>query len=198
MMVLSFLLACNPLSKETTLPLEKTIIIQPFADLPKASLIHAEKEIKKFHSSVIVAPPIDLPKEALNPAKTRHRADLLIHSMGAQTPPGYVTMGLTSKDISTTKGKIADWGVMGLGLCPGNACVVSTFRLRGKNRMEKLAKITVHELGHTYGLPHCPAEKCLMRDQKGKDRLNESDRFCPKCKSHLAQAGWKMEKVFYF
>lgn len=31
-----------------------------------------------------------------------------------------------------------DWGVFGLGFRPGNSCLVSNYRLKGKNRMAKL------------------------------------------------------------
>jgi archaemetzincin len=41
-------------------------------------------------------------------------------------------LGITDKDISSTKGVHADWGVMGLGFCPGSACVISSFRVKNK------------------------------------------------------------------
>ena len=56
-------------------------------------------------------------------------------------------IGLTSKDISVTKGNIADYGVMGLGYRPGNACVASNFRL-SKSGESQFYKIALHELGH--------------------------------------------------
>ncbi|MEM7038651.1 MAG: hypothetical protein AAF570_16820, partial [Bacteroidota bacterium] len=82
-------------------------------------------------------------------------------------------MGLTHKDISTTKGKYKDWGILGLGQLPGPSCVVSTFRLGRKARnkrhiRQRLARVARHELGHNLGLPHCPAEACFMRDAEGK------------------------------
>ena len=99
------------------------------------------------------------------------------------------TIGLTNKDISTTKGKFKDWGVMGLGFCPGKACVVSTFRLSKKETLDQLYKISVHELGHTHGLPHCTTKTCFMRDAEGKNPLKEETNFCPKCKLFLQTKG---------
>jgi len=101
-------------------------------------------------------------------------------------------LGLTSKDISTTKGNTKDFGIMGLGFCPGTACVVSTYRLRGKNRMEKFRKVTLHELAHTEGLSHCPDPHCYMRDAKGKDYLDEEIDFCEGCKKKLLEKGWRL------
>jgi len=51
------------------------------------------------------------------------------------------------------------------------AAVISTVRLRQEfyglleNKqvfLERVTKGAVHELGHTYGLPHCPNTKCVM------------------------------------
>lgn len=81
---------------------------------------------------------------------------------------------------------------MGLGYMPGNACVISTFRLKGNNQAEKLYKVAIHELGHTQGLPHCPDKSCFMRDAEGKDHLNEEVHFCPKCKAYLIKRGWNL------
>ena len=94
-------------------------------------------------------------------------------------------IGITSKDVSTTMGKHADWGVFGLGELGGDACVVSTFRIGdGKRRLEKVA---VHEVGHTLGLPHCPTKRCVMNDALGKVKtVDQSDgHLCRNCRGNL-------------
>jgi archaemetzincin len=165
------------------------IAIQPFADIPKENVDYVAYYLKKMYANVVINAPIKLPKNSLNQAKTRHRADSLIRFLSAQTKPGYLTIGLTTRDISTTK-NTPDWGIMGLGFCPGKSCIASSFRLHGKNKMEKLFKVAIHELGHTQGLKHCPVNDCLMHDAEGKDRLNQEKEFCKKCKSVLINAGW--------
>jgi archaemetzincin len=166
-----------------------TIAIQPFVDIPKENVDYVAYYLKKMYANVIINKPIEFPKNSLNQAKTRHRADSLIRFLSAQTKPGYLTIGLTKGDISTTK-NTPDWGIMGLGFCPGNSCIASSFRLKGKNKMEKLFKVAIHELGHTQGLKHCPVNDCLMRDAEGKDHLDEEREFCKKCKEVLINAGW--------
>ncbi len=79
---------------------------------------------------------------------------------------------------------------MGLGYCPGNACVVSTFRLDKDNLSNQFYKVAIHELGHTQGLPHCTAKTCLMRDAEGKNNLDNEFDFCEKCKKLLKAKGW--------
>jgi archaemetzincin len=120
---------------------------------------------------------------------------VLLGGIRRQSKVNDVTIGLTTKDISTTKGDKLDWGIMGLGYCPGNACVASSFRLKGINKLEKLFKVSIHELGHTFGLNHCQIGNCLMRNAEGKDHLNEMLDFCRACKQQLENVGWVFTKV---
>jgi len=184
-------------AKENSESLDKkeklTIFIQPYNDLSNSSVAFVAAELKKIYSGkIIINPSIPLPKAALNNTKTRYRADSLIKFLSRNTKEGYLTIGLTGKDISTTKDNYPDWGIMGLGYCPGRSCVASTFRLKGENKQEKLFKVAIHELGHTQGLEHCPEKTCLMRDAEGKDRLNEEKEFCQRCKPVLIKAGWEL------
>lgn len=170
-----------------------TVIIQPFDDFPAASTLFIANELTKIFPETVISKPVNFPSDALNQTKTRYRADSLIRFLAANTTEGTHTLGITDKDISTTKGKFPDWGVMGLGYCPGKSCIASSFRLKGKNRLEKLYKVAIHELGHTMGLSHCPEKTCFMRDAEGKDHLDEEKEFCPKCKAILTKAGWTLK-----
>ena len=87
---------------------------------------------------------------------------------------------------------MADFGVMGLGYRPGNACVASTFRLNAENKSEQFYKVAIHELGHTQGLKHCPDKTCFMRDAEGKNPTNEEKDFCQNCKKVLRSKHWKI------
>jgi len=155
-----------------------SIIIQPFDGMPESTVALVAEKLKEIYSGdVIIKNSITLPEKALNQARTRYRADSLIRYLGNFVKDGQLIIGLSNKDISTTKGKDSDWGVMGLGFCPGKSCIASSFRLKGKNRDEKLFKDAIHELGHTQGLAqwntkHCLEKECLMRDAEGKDYLD--------------------------
>ncbi len=172
---------------------ELIISIQPFSDISQDKVNYVVNELKKVYSKVEVKQPIPLPGYCKNYDKSRYRADSLIRYLKNRTKEGYLTIGLTTRDISATKGKDADFGIMGLGYRPGNSCIASLFRLKGENRLEKLYKVAIHELGHTNGLPHCPVKTCLMRDAEGKDHLNEEKEFCPSCKATLVKAGWALK-----
>jgi len=167
--------------------------LQPFNDLPNQYIEFVSTELRKVYPGVEINSGMALPPASLNTAKTRYRADSLIKMLASHTKESHVTIGLTTKDISTTKNKIKDWGVMGLGYCPGRACVVSSFRLNPKNKKEQLFKVAIHELGHTQGLQHCPVKTCFMRDAEGKNYLDAETEFYAKCRAHLIERGWDLK-----
>lgn len=169
-----------------------TIVLQPFANFTQTDVVFVATHLRKIYPKVIIKQTIPLPLNAYTRARKRYRADSLVKFLDKKTEEEFVSVGLTSKDISYTKGKAKDFGIMGLYISPGNACVVSTSRLKGANRKEKLLKVVTHELGHTQGLPHCPVQTCFMKDAEGKDSLNNQHAFCPKCKQVMKNAGWKL------
>lgn len=174
-------------------PQHRTICLQPFSDFSESDAKKIQAELQQIYTDVRILAPIAFPENSLNSTRTRYRADSIIRLLDRRTPKNQLTIGLTNKDISTTKGKFEDWGVMGLGFCPGKSCVASTFRLHKKNRMDQLFKVAIHELGHTEGLPHCLEKSCFMRDANGKNRKDEETSFCYSCKRKLIASGWTLK-----
>jgi archaemetzincin len=141
-------------------------------------------------------PRSDLPVAAFYPPRRRYRAEKLLDFLDGRLPPdGTRILGLTAVDISTTNGRFADWGLLGLGRIGGASSVISEFRCRMRssgpaNARERLAKVAVHEAGHTLGLEHCPTRGCLMEDAEGQVATCDREYdFCPRCRGLLAAAG---------
>ena len=164
---------------------EITILIQPFEDVKPKQLTEISENIRKIYPKIKILKPIKFPQNTYYEPRNRYRADSIIKYLRTKTPNNCVTLALTNKDISVSKGKVADFGVMGLGYRPGNACVASTFRLNTENKSEQFYKVAIHELGHTQGLKHCPDKTCFMRDAEGKNPTNEEKYFCQNCKKVL-------------
>jgi archaemetzincin len=191
--VLACALACERTpAPEAAAPVYPTVLVQPFEGLPQARLDTLLPQLRKVLPQVEVLPPIPLPEEAYTAPRQRYRAERLLRHLSARTPGGYVTIGLTEQDISTSVHGQADYGIMGLGLMPGNACVASCRRLTKARRDQQFFKIAIHELGHTRGLPHCPEAGCLMGDHGGRNRSDQQTDFCPKCEAHLIRQGWQL------
>ncbi|HEX3904110.1 MAG TPA: matrixin family metalloprotease [Polyangia bacterium] len=141
-------------------------------------------------------PRAALPAAAFYPPRRRYRAEKLLDFLDTRLPPdGARILGLTGVDISTTKGTVVDWGLLGLGRIDGASSVISEFRCRKKssgavNARERLAKVAVHEAGHTLGLAHCPNRGCLMEDAEGQVATCDREYdFCARCRGLLAAAG---------
>jgi archaemetzincin len=141
-------------------------------------------------------PCVELPAEAYYQPRRRYRAEKLLRFLDKRLPAdGWRILGLTATDISTSKGAYVDWGVLGLGEMPGKASVISSFRCKKKARDShhatiRLAKVAVHEVGHTLGLPHCPNLGCLMEDALGKvATVDREHDFCTRCRKMAASAG---------
>jgi archaemetzincin len=172
-----------------------TLFVQPFKDIDTNDVVYVVSALKNIYPFIQVKEPVPLPLIAWNASRGRYRADSLIRILSNETKESEVTIGLTGMDISTTKDNKADWGIMGLGFCPGRACIASTFRLSTHNRSLQLFKVAIHELGHTQGLQHCKTKTCLMRDAEGSNHLNEEKDFCTNCRALLIRRGWQFDKA---
>ena len=169
-----------------------TICLQPFADIDSTIVMAIKDSIQKIYSLTKINANEPLPAFAFYKKNNRYKADSLLTFLNLLRNENELMVGLTNKDISTTKDNIEDWGVMGLGKCPGYTCVASTFRLKKENIKSQFFKVAIHELGHTQGLPHCENTTCYMRDAEGKNTTNEEIGFCIKCKTFLINKNWKL------
>jgi archaemetzincin len=146
-----------------------------------------------YNVDVIVLPNRDLPFSCYYKPNHRYRAEKLLGFLNEDTDEKYLkVVGLTSWDISVTKGKLYDGPVSGFGFIGKRPCIASTYRLGGDKissalLVSRLIKIVNHELGHTFGLSHCAEQGCLMEDKGGTIRTvdSESGILCDECAEAL-------------
>ena len=196
---LFFLIVLGCTKRENT-----KVAIQPFTGFPTELIDSVEFAIQRFYGfQTIRLEPIDIPENYFVQIKSpRYRADSIIRFLKENRPKGVDhIIGLTTKDISTTKrdkfrkikqpeSKYADWGVFGLGYRPGSSCVVSTYRIFSADKVKninRLQKVSLHELGHNLGIPHFPDIDCFMRD--ANETIKTIDfvdvNLCAKCRSRI-------------
>ncbi len=176
-------------------PLGYVIELQPLGDfshekaeelrnefVKQLSLVFRTKSKSELDASVIVKESKEIPASCLYKPRNRYWAGAILQKLHADHGGNneIVTIGLTNRDISTSVHGQYNYGVMGLSLRPGDACVVSTYRLK---RKDDLWKVTMHEFLHSRGLPHCKKDnsKCLMQDAHGKNTLYMKHSLCDDC-----------------
>jgi archaemetzincin len=155
--------------------------------------------------SVHVLPTLrrELPEGAYYKPRKRYRAEKLLAALEHEQQPDISQLGLTEVDISTTKGKIKDWGVFGLGSLGGTSSVISTHRTRRDDPSEALYRFrvvstAVHEVGHMLGLDHCTEPRCVMNDAEGsiKNVDDSTGELGPTCVALLEESSpAKLEPV---
>jgi archaemetzincin len=199
----------HPAASQSALPTDAAtqpepalrVYVQPLgAELPNASVDFVRTSLLAFYElEVLVLDRVELPAWALNRTKTRYRAEKLLELLEQRLPRGgFRILGLTCSDISTTKGKFADWGILGLATIDGRACVISTFRTRRQAKSAehariRLGKTAVHEIGHTLGLGHCPNQGCLMQDARGTVLTTDGEYdLCEDCRAELVRRGHRL------
>ena len=193
--IIAFFLFAWSLSQQEPAVPGCILAIQPLGEVDSIIINRAQEGIQNlYNAQVVILPATEMPKEAYYKPGKRYRAEKILaylDSVGDFNKYSLV-LGLTRKDISTTKGEYCDWGIFGLGYMPGRVCVVSTYRL-GRKKVskeifyERLVKVINHELGHNFGLDHCPRKGCLMEDAKGTIRTvdNETGDLCSHCKAKV-------------
>ena len=150
------------------------------------------KEFEKFKSSIedfygfkcVVISKVEVTDDILSKSKKRCDANKILTKF--KTDSSIVL--ITERDICQKRGKVNEYGIIGLGFCPGKVCVISTCRIKNKvtkkTFYKRLKKVTLHEMGHNLGIPHCSnSEKCLMNDAKGTVKtIDKEDLFiCDSC-----------------
>lgn len=168
-----------------------TICLQPLDDFTMKEAKALQKDLKTHLPKVtdedwniIVLPSKKLNPSLMNQKHTRYRADKLCRFLEVKDRDKTI-IGLTHHDISVPLRGHDDWGVMGLSFRPSTSCVISTYRVKNRSQLWKVA---VHEYIHAFhGMSHCKSgdEHCIMQDAKGKNPLKRETRLCEQCKNKL-------------
>ena len=175
-----------------------TVTLATLGTFPRALADAVERGLRaELQVEVRRMNDVPLPRAAYYAPRRRYRADALLDHLHTLVPRAgrARVIGMTDVDISTTKGRVFDWGVFGLGDLDGSACVISTHRLRRRARNAahvefRVVSTAVHEVGHTLGLDHCVEPRCVMRDAEGSITTVDTStgRLGPECRAELDAA----------
>ena len=128
--------------------------------------------------------------EAYDPERRQYDSSKLLASLGEAKREGRV-VGIADVDLYVPRLNFV-FGEADIG---AGTAIVSLCRLRQEYYgvdpdeallLERATKEIVHELGHTFGLEHCPNDKCVMHFSNSlADTDVKEARFCDKCRPKI-------------
>lgn len=133
---------------------------------------------------------------SLDAGRQQYYSTAIIQRLERAADPDARVLGVTSCDLYVPVLTF----VFGEAQLDGNCAVVSTARLadefyglprRDDLFRERLIKEAAHELGHTFGLRHCPDWRCVMASSHAVERLDvKGADFCKACRKPIFETGY--------
>ena len=133
---------------------------------------------------------------AHDPQRNQYHSTAILQKLERAAETDVRLLGVTALDLYVPVLTF----VFGEAQLEGNCAVVSTARLKDDfyglpPRLdlmhERLLKEAVHEIGHTFGLRHCPDWRCVMASSHAVERLDiKGEDFCASCRQEVFRFYW--------
>ena len=162
------------------------ISLLPVGKCPKDVLEYLRERLCVFNMPVHICTPIPVPKRSYDPSRDQYRARKFLGA--ARKCEGHRVLAITAEDLYVKDLNF----VFGLAEKSGRCAVISLARLDfGSENDDNIffsrsLKEAVHELGHTFGLDHCAASRCVMHfSNRLLDTDTKRSSFCDRCARKL-------------
>jgi archaemetzincin len=121
-------------------------------------------------SAAIIKDVLPVPQGAFDKKRNQYYSNIILSEVKAYSskkPEFHRILGVVDHDIFTSGLNY----VFGEAFVSGDAALISLWRLKpefNKDKsnvalyMSRVVKEAVHELGHTFGVKHCPRSMCVM------------------------------------
>ena len=147
---------------------------------------------RKFGYKVKIGKEMNIPSSAFNPKRNQYLSPVLLSKLKQKIPRDAMKiLGVIDVDLYVPQLNF----VFGQAELGGKVALISITRLRqeyyGLKPNQKLFELRIlkeatHELGHCFGLNHCPNPRCVMHFSNSlQDTDYKSHEFCANCKKIL-------------
>ena len=173
--------------------MERPIYLMPVGPVDKGLLEAIARAVgRTFDRPCRVGESLVDPAYAYDRRRRQYRVgEILLRLRGLDMPQAHRLLGLVDQDCCAPGLNF----VFGQAMAGGRDAVVALPRLRQEfyglpeDEMlfqERAIKEAVHELGHTYGLGHCPNPRCVMHFCNSLvDTDIKGATFCERCRAEL-------------
>lgn len=137
---------------------------------------------------------IPIPDDAFMEFRNQYNAMAIIRFMKENHTKSMKTIGITGKDLCNP---ILTY-VFGEAYMDGASAVMSYHRLHQgpdgdpvsrEQFLDRVVKVALHEIGHTFGLSHCHTGRCVMRASNNLNEVDEKLNYlCDYCELFLHEA----------
>lgn len=176
---------------------EQCVVTLVPIELDKEDILEVliEDLARVFPCRVRTVTRLKVPANSYNSRRNQYQAPLFLTVLRRFMDPEKreKILGITDKDLYVHGLNF----VFGQAEFPGVFAVISLARLHQsyydlpEDRvlfLKRVIKEAVHELGHTFGLEHCPNSYCVMYFSNSLyDTDRKTDEFCQSCKSRIEQ-----------
>ena len=141
--------------------------------------------------SCVIGAVLELPPAAYDPHRKQYRSDIVLERVQHRITGENRVLAIADVDIYVPTLNF----VFGQAQYPGRVALISIHRLDPKfyDRpssyeilLERAIKEATHELGHTFGLAHCPNPSCVMSFSNSILEVDgKSPTFCDVCRRKL-------------
>ena len=169
-----------------------SIVIAPLGNFAQELFEAISSEAKRiFGFSSEITPILEDLSFAYDLNRNQYHSTLILDQLAQKLPPAAArVLAIVQVDLFIP----ILTHVYGEAQLGGKACVVSTFRLNeglpttniGNPFLERIAKESIHELGHTFNLRHCRDHTCIMHYCRNEHDVDQkSNDLCRYCKIML-------------
>jgi archaemetzincin len=172
----------------------RSLVVVEIGDLdPRLLEQLARRAARQFSLQVVPERPRLDPSFAYDEDRGQFLATALLERLGRLGGSCFRVLGVAAADLFNPVLTF----VFGEAEMPGRAAVFSIYRLREEFYglparpdllLERAAKETLHELGHTFGLPHCADHACVMSSSHSVEAVDRrGDSLCRACLARLGR-----------
>jgi archaemetzincin len=142
----------------------RQLLIVPVGEVPAQTLLLLRADLTHtLRREVAIGAAIAVPPSAYDESRKQYLGSALLQELKTHdTSSAQRVLGVIDGDVYAPKLNF----IFGQAQKPGRFAVVAMPRLRERGGAaefrERLAKVAVHEIGHTFGASHCEERTCVM------------------------------------